>query len=125
LDEYCLAPGVTPHPSGALIFFDGPPPAAPPATGIRGGVDIRDAHNGRLRLRIYLPEPFAMLNADVDGLHGGFLSVDENGRRLFALTTSGLTIVQLASVPLAVGSLTLASGASAGGVSVTVRGGGS
>ena len=77
---------------------DGPPPAAPPATGIHGGIDIRDAHNGQLRLRVYLPEPFAMLNADVDGLHGGFLTTDENGQRLFALTTSGLTILQLADV---------------------------
>jgi hypothetical protein len=40
-------------PSGALIyepFLDGPPPDAPPAKGIRGGINIRDAHNGRLRL---------------------------------------------------------------------------
>ena len=92
-------PGVALHPSGALIyepFLDGPAPAAPPATGIRGGIDIRDAHNGRLRLRVYLPEPFAMLNTDVDGLHGSFLTTDENGQRLFALTTSGLTVIQLA-----------------------------
>jgi IPT/TIG domain len=120
-------PGVTLHPSGALIyepFLDGPPPSAPPPTGIRGGVDIRDAHNGQLRLRIYLPEPFAMLNTDVDGLHGGFLTVDENGQRLFALTTSGLTVMQLANVPLGIGTLTPSSGAAGGGTSVTLRGSG-
>lgn len=42
-------PGVALHPSGALVyepFLDGPAPAAPPASGIHGGIDIRDAHNG-------------------------------------------------------------------------------
>jgi hypothetical protein len=68
------------HPSGALIyepFLDGAPPPIPPATGAHGGIDIRDARNGQLRLRAYLPEPFAMLSTDVDGLHGGFLATDE------------------------------------------------
>ena len=106
-------PGLTLHPTGALVyepFLDGPPPSTPPATGIRGGIDIRDAHNGRLRLRIFLPEPFAMLSSDVDGLHGSFLTSDEFGQRLFAVTASGLTIVQLANVPLGFGSAAPASG---------------
>ncbi len=120
-------PGMAMHPSGALTyepFLDGPPPASPPATGIHGGIDIRDAHNGQLRLRVYLPEPFAMLSADVDGLHGGFLTTDENGQRLFAVTTSGLTIVQLANVPLGIGTLTPSSGSAVGGSIVSVRGSG-
>ena len=120
-------PGVALHSSGALLyepFLDGAPPAAPPATGIHGGVDIRDAHSGRLRLRVYLPEPFAMLSTDVDGLHGTFLTVDENGQRLFALTTSGLTVLQLSSVPLGIGTVTPAAGPSAGGTSLTIRGSG-
>ena len=33
-------------------FLDGPPPDAPPAKGIRGRIDIRDTHNGRLRLTL-------------------------------------------------------------------------
>jgi hypothetical protein len=120
-------PGIALHPSGALVyepFLDGPPPPAPPAAGIHGGVDIRDAHNGHLRLRIYLPEPYAMLSTDVDGLHGTFLTVDEKGQRLFALTASGLTIVQLANVPLGIGSLNPTSGPVAGGTSITLRGSG-
>jgi hypothetical protein len=44
---------------------------------------------------------------------------------LFALTVSGLTIVQLADVPLGIGSLAPASGAAVGGSSVTIRGSGS
>jgi hypothetical protein len=115
------------HPSGALIyepFLDGPAPASPPATGIHGGIDIRDAHNGQLRLRIYLPEAFAMLNTDIDGLHGGFLTTDENGQRLFAITTSGLSVIQLANVPLGVGTLSPASGPASGGTSIKLRGSG-
>jgi len=120
-------PGIALHPSGALLldpFLDGPPPSAPPAQGIRGGVDIRDANSGRLRLRVYLPEPFAMLSPDVDGLHGCFLTTDENGEYLFALTTSGLTVLQLADVPLGIGSISPSSGAAGGGTSVTIRGSG-
>jgi hypothetical protein len=113
-------PGITMHPSAALVyqpFLTGPAP-------IQGGVDIVDAHRGQLRLRIFLPEPLAMLSSDIDGLHGGFLAVDENGQRIFALTTSGLTIVQLADVPLGIGSLTPGSGPAAGGTTITIRGSG-
>ena len=120
-------PGIALHPSGALLyepFLDGPPPAAPPAAGIHGGVDICDAHNGQLRLRVYLPQPFAMLNTDVDGLHGQFLTIDENGQRLFALTTNGLSVVQLSRVPLGIGTLNPAAGSAAGGTTVTLRGSG-
>ena len=120
-------PGIALHPSGALIyqpFLTGAAPAAPPAAGIQGGVDILDAHSGQLRLRIFLPEPLATLSTDIDGLHGEFLAVDENGQRLFALTTSGLTIVQLANVPLGIGTISPSSGPAAGGTTITIRGSG-
>jgi IPT/TIG domain-containing protein len=120
-------PGVTLHPSGALIyqpFLTGP--AA--SVGVRGGIDILDAHSGVLRLRIFLPQ---QLMTDVDGLHGGFLTTDENGQRLFAITSTdgtaqnaGITIIELANVPLGIGTLTPASGSSAGGGAVTIRGSG-
>jgi hypothetical protein len=90
------------NPTGALLyqpFLTGQPPAAPPASGIRGGIDIIDTQSGELRARIFLPEPFAMLATDTDALHGSFLAIDETGQRIFALTTSGLTIVQLAQAP--------------------------
>lgn len=120
-------PGVVLHPSGALVyqpFLTGPPPVSPPASAIRGGVDILDAHSGRLRLRIFLPEPLAMLSSDTDGLHGSFLAIDENGQRLFALTSSGLTVVQLAAVPLGIGMLSPSSGPAIGGTQITIRGSG-
>src|SRR6266852_3440783 len=52
---------------------------------VKGGIDILDAHSGALRLRIFLPQQFL---TDVDGLHGSFLATDENGQRLFAITSS-------------------------------------
>lgn len=89
------------HPTGALIyqpFLTG----AAGAPSVRGGVDISDAHYGQLRMRIFLPQQFM---TDVDALHGDFLTIDENGQRLFAITSldgspqnAALTVVQLASV---------------------------
>ena len=117
------APGIAMHPTGALVyqpFLTGPPSAA----GVQGGVDIMDAHTGQLRIRVFLPEPLTMLSTDIDGLHGQFLTIDENGQRIFALTTSSLTVVQLASVPLGIGTLTPANGPVTGGTAVTVRGSG-
>jgi hypothetical protein len=67
---------------------------------------------------------------DVDGLHGSFLATDENGQRLFAITSSdgtaqnaALTIVQLAAVPLGIGTIS-PSAVSASGATLTIRGSG-
>jgi len=122
-----LVPGIALHPSGALLyqpFLTGPAPSAPPAIGIQGGIDIIDAHTGQLRLRLFLPEPLAMLSTDLDALHGSFLAIDENGQRIFALTTSGLTVVKLAAVPLSIGTISPISVPSAGGTILTIRGSG-
>nr|MDP9147672.1 IPT/TIG domain-containing protein [Acidobacteriota bacterium] len=120
-------PGLAVHPSGALIyqpFLTG----VAGAPGVKGGVDIVDAHSGELRLRIVLPQ---QLMTDVDALHGGFLAIDESGQRLFAITTldgspqqASLSVVQLAAVPLGIGSVTPANIAVAGGTSVNIRGSG-
>jgi hypothetical protein len=122
-----FVPGLTLHPSGALIyqpFLTG----APGAAATRGGIDILDSRTGTLRLRIFLPQQFL---TDIDGLHGSFLAVDETGTRLFALTSSdgtaqnaAVTIVQLASVPLAIGTISPSSSPAAGGASLTIRGSG-
>lgn len=122
-----FVPGLALHPSGALLyqpFLTG----AAGAAASRGGIDIFDAHSGALRLRLLLAQ---QLLTDVDALHGSFLAVDETGARLFALTSSdgtpqnaGVTVVQLASTPLGIGTLSPASGPAAGGTSVTIRGSG-
>jgi hypothetical protein len=120
-------PGLAMHPTGALIyqpFLTG----AAGAPNVRGGVDISDARSGELRMRIFLPQ---QLMTDVDALHGDFLTIDENGQRLFAITSldgsaqnAALTVVQLASVPLAIGSVSSPTIAAAGGTSLTIRGSG-
>jgi len=120
-------PGLTMHPSGALTYqpFLTATPASP---GTQGGIDIVDAHSGALRLRIFLPQQFM---TDVDGLHGSFLTTDENGARLFAITStdgtpynSGITIIQLSAVPLGIGTLNPSSAPASGGTTVTIRGSG-
>lgn len=119
-------PGITLHPSGALVylpFLTGAPPTSGPFTGLQGGVDIVDSNTGRLRVRVPFPEPFAMLAADTDGLHGRFLAIDETGAKLFALTPSGLTVVELAHVPLGFGTVSPAN-ANAGAGPLTIRGSG-
>jgi len=96
--------------------------------GVKGGVDILDVHSGELRLRIFLPQ---QLMTDIDGLHGSFLATDENGQRLFAITSSdgtpqnaALTVVQLAAVPLGIGTIAPSTVAEAGGGALTIRGSG-
>jgi hypothetical protein len=120
-------PGVALHPSGALIyqpFLSG----APGSPGVKGGIDILDAHSGALRLRLFLPQQFM---TDVDGLHGSFLATDENGQRLFAITSSdgtaqnaALTVVQLAAVPLGIGTISPTTVSASGGATLTIRGSG-
>ncbi len=120
-------PGMAMHPTGALLyqpFLTGTAGAA----GVKGGVDITDARTGALRLRIILPQQFM---TDVDTLHGGFLAIDENGQRLFAITTldgtpqkASLTVVQLAAVPLAIGTVSASSMPVGGGAGLTIRGSG-
>jgi IPT/TIG domain len=95
---------------------------------VKGGIDILDAHSGMLRLRTFLPQ---QLMTDTDGLRDGFLATDENGQRLFALTSSdgtpqnaSLTIVQLAKVPLGIGTVSPASVSAASGTTLSIRGSG-
>lgn len=120
-------PGLAMHPSGALIYQPFLTGAAGNA-GVKGGIDILDARSGVLRLRILLAQQFM---TDVDGLHGSFLAIDENGQRLFAITSTdgtaqnaGVTIVKLANVPLGIGTLSPSSGPAIGGTQFTIRGSG-
>jgi hypothetical protein len=120
-------PGIAMHPSGALVyqpFFTGPAPVVPPAAGVQGGVDVLDAHTGQLRLRVFLPEPLAALASDADGLHAGFIALDQTGQKIFAITTSGLTVVQLTNVPLGIGTVSPATVSASGGATLTIRGSG-
>jgi hypothetical protein len=50
------------------------------------------------------------------------MAIDETGQRIFLITNKGLTIAQLDSVPLSIGSVTPASGPA--GTQVKIRGSG-
>ena len=122
-------PGIAIHPSGALVYqpiLNGPAPAESanptPNPNLRGGIDIFDSRSGKLRLRIFLPEPIAARSADTSSLLAQFVSIDETGQRIFAITNSGLTVIQLASVPLGIGTISPANAPAAGGATITVRG---
>lgn len=88
------------------------------------GIDIFDVQHGDLRERIFLTEQ--MTNGGSLGdltsrvVHN--MAVDETGQRIFLITNKGLTIAQLDSVPLSIGSVTPSSGAA--GTQVKVRGSG-
>jgi hypothetical protein len=122
-----IAPGGVLHPSGALLYqphLDGLPPGSFPSSGLHGGIDVISARTGVLRLRIPLSDPPAMLSSDADGLHAGFLAIDETGQKIFAITASGLTVIRLAVVPLEVGTVSPAKIVTSGGTLVTIRGSG-
>jgi hypothetical protein len=122
-------PGIAMHPSGALVYqpiLNGPAPAESanptPNPNLLGGIDIFDARSGKLRLRIFLPEPIAARSADTSSLLAQFVTIDETGQRIFAITNSGLTVIQLANVPLGIGTISPANAPAAGGTTITVRG---
>src|ERR1700685_3196905 len=52
------------------------------------------------------------------------MALDETGNRLFLITHAGLTVVPLGPTQLSIGYLSPATGTSAGGTAVTLRGSG-
>jgi len=77
-------------------------------------VDITDVAYGILRQRVSLSEKILTV-ADA-------MAIDPTGQNIFLITDHGLTIVTLSSVPISIGSVTPATGAAGG--TVTVRGSG-
>lgn len=59
-------------------------------------IDLFDAHTGQLLERIAMP-------TNIERISNGVLARDSTGLELFALTNSGLTVIQLDSLPLAIG----------------------
>lgn len=98
-------PGEKLHASGALLYY--------PDT---NGFTIYDVHQGHLKQRVALPLQTA-LTFDA-------LTIDETGSRVFLLTTTGLTVVNLADLPLSIGNLQPAQGPATGGTTVVLRGSG-
>jgi hypothetical protein len=76
------------------------------------GVDILDTRTGQLRERIFLTEQFP------NALK--LLAISPDGSQIFLATNTGLTVAELDSVPLDIGSVTPSTGSA--GATVTVRG---
>lgn len=93
------------HPSGALLYVPQ-----------NNGFDIYDSHHGHIVRRIVLPSPIP-LTFDA-------MALDQTGSQVFLISASGITIVNIADLPLSVGSVTPAQGPAGGGVSVRIRGSG-
>jgi hypothetical protein len=98
--------------SGSLIYIPFPQ-----------GIDIFDVQHGDLRERISLTEQMSI------GIAGSLatriihsMAIDETGQHIYLITNKGLTIAQLDSVPLSIGSVTPASGGA--GTQVKIRGSG-
>jgi len=102
-NELDLGGGEAFNPSGSLLFLPS------------SGIDIFDVRRGRLALRVGLPEPPTIPRPSS-------IAVDETGSRIFVLTRSGVTIAQLAKVPLSLATVQPSSGAV--GTKVTIRGSG-
>ena len=98
-------PGEKLHPSGALLYF--------PET---NGFSIYDVHQGHLKRRVALPQQTA---STFDAM-----AIDETGSKVFLLTTTGLTVVNIADLPLSIGNVQPAQGSASGGTTVVVRGSG-
>lgn len=84
------------------------------------GVDIIDARTGQLRERVLLATRLLSGPTEVLQTPSKVMAITPAGDQIFLLTTAGLTIVDMDSVPLGIGSVTPASGVA--GTLVTIRG---
>lgn len=99
--------------SGSLVYS----PVPGSGTMQSNGVAVTDTNTGTLASFIMLPERIQqqVLSA---------MDYDEAGNRLFLITDSGLTVLQLEAAPLSIGYLNPAAGPASGGAAVTIRGSG-
>lgn len=86
------------------------------------GVDILDARTGQLRERVVLSEQILGGPTEVLQTAVKVMDITPAGNKIFLLTTAGLTVVELDSVPLGIGSISPGSGPA--GTVVTLRGSG-
>ena len=80
----------------------------------QNSVDILDVSHGMLSRRVTLSE---QVPQTIDAL-----AIDTTGQNIYAITNAGLTVVQLNTAPLSIGSVT--PGAGSAGSTVTIRGSG-
>jgi DNA-binding beta-propeller fold protein YncE len=91
------------NPSGSLLFYPQD-----------SGVDIFDVHTGRLVRHVALPDPIPV---DENGM-----VLDETGTKMFLISSTGLTLVQLFQAPLSLATVNPSTGPA--GTTVRLRGSG-
>jgi hypothetical protein len=108
-------PGEKMNASGSLLYTP-----VPIGTGKveSNGIDITDTNHGTWLGHILLTE-----SIEIPGVQSA-MDLDEAGGRIFLITNKGLTVVPLPTPPLSIGYLVPATGLSAGGTAVTIRGSG-
>jgi DNA-binding beta-propeller fold protein YncE len=102
-------PSVALDQSGALLYAVNP-----------FGVDMIDARTGQLRERLLLSEEILLGPSEQLQSPSKTLAITPSGDHIFLLTTAGLTVVTLDSVPLGIGSVSPSAGPA--GTLVTIRG---
>lgn len=108
-DALAVGPSLQLDQSGALLY------------GVTGaGIDVIDARTGQLRERILLSEQIVGGPTEQTQTPSKTIAVTPEGSQIVALTSAGITVIQLDAVPIAIGSVTPASGPA--GTTVKVRG---
>ncbi len=102
------------HPSGALLYKAG-------MSAVGGSVEIDDVNQWQATATITFPEPFV---TSYSPFTDHMLTTDNTGRYLFGVTTSGITMMVLDTIPLSVGNVQPPFVQSTGGTTVTIRGSG-
>ncbi|MGB0065007.1 MAG: IPT/TIG domain-containing protein, partial [Terracidiphilus sp.] len=115
-------PGLTLHPSGALLYQ----PGISTLSGDYGNVvsstvEMDDLHLWQPAGSVVFPEPFITSN---DSITNHLFTTDSTGQYLFGVTQSGITMMVLGSAPLSIGNIQPASVQPQGGQTVTLRGSG-
>ena len=71
-------------------------PASSATDAVSLGVDIFDTHRGQFAARVALPDPIVPTYVP--------MALDETGERIFVISSTGVTVAQLAHAPLSVAS---------------------
>lgn len=90
--EYSVLTGIAVDPTGAIFYQP-----------LASGVTLFDSHTGEDRENISLA-------GTVQNLSNGSLIRDDTGNRLFVVTSSGFTTIQLDALPIAIGSISASGG---------------
>jgi hypothetical protein len=108
------------HPSGALLYKAGYQLLSAGIT-LSGSVEIDDVHQFQPAASITFPEPFlTSYTPSTDHM----LTIDDTGRYLFGVTTSGISMMVLNTIPLSIGNIQPPFRQPGGGQTVTIRGSG-